>query len=643
MASENDMREFVEEPEYEDVCATQTVVMEFGTAAAGGCRPSRTELEVTLRDDPALLSHKLVASGQLPAHLRVLAESTLGSAIKLKRQTLLDERDGALLSDAALSQSAATDAWASVFADEMAEFAEDRDTGLTPIDTVYHELIHSPALHTLLRLEEGYGVAVREVVSRRDKALRALEARHIGELDNAMQALGTTVTDHEVNDLTSQHISRVQMLELNFETELRSLKDAQRRDYHEYMRTLYEDIKKGIMPEEVSSPRSGASAATTPARAPPTERQSTPQQQQQQQQSGHSVKRSSSSSSTGSSWGSVFGLRSAKKESQASVASSTTSAGASAAMSDSTAPFLVTGGSGSGGGFGGKGDAGGGDAASQLFGAAGAGEPAVRLEESFTVQLGTQKKSTHNLRLMAANVLALATQEQDDSQRLATALSLYSNQLAGVVLLVDDRISSYSGAKKSLAALCDRSTDFHFPQLATQLADLQDRLAELRPAFAAEAAGGRATSLGGAAAQATLQPGDFYITNHSNIPGIHVAFNLVVDERETVSDGITTRSPALVGLRNIMRCAFQNSVTHLTIPLLMVSELTEDMDPRWCMRRAELILKCMKGYLVENAAWAGPQAHTIQLLLPRDIDEELFDSFSNMLQTVFRLSNTISA
>lgn len=150
--------------------------------------------------------------------------------------------------------------------------------------------------------------------------------------------------------------------------------------------------------------------------------------------------------------------------------------------------------------------------------------PPPRLEESFTVHLGTQKKSTHNLRLIAMDSLATAAEEQDESQRLATAISLYSQQLSGVVILVDDRINSYRGSKRVLANLCDQSTDFHFPELPTQLDHLQEELVDLRPAGSDGAAN---TSQSGAP---TLEPGDFYVTNHSNLPGIHVVFHLVVDQ-----------------------------------------------------------------------------------------------------------------
>lgn len=77
------------------------------------------------------------------------------------------------------------------------------------------------------------------------------------------------------------------------------------------------------------------------------------------------------------------------------------------------------------------------------------------LEESFTIHLGAQLKTMHNLRLVRADVLDFCKHKRNQQsgvklQRLQTALSLYSTSLCGLVLLVDNRINSYSGIKRDL-------------------------------------------------------------------------------------------------------------------------------------------------------------------------------------------------
>ena len=41
------------------------------------------------------------------------------------------------------------------------------------------------------------------------------------------------------------------------------------------------------------------------------------------------------------------------------------------------------------------------------------------------------------------------------------------------------------------------------------------------------------------------------------------------------------------------------------------------MTMQWCLKRAELVFKCIKGYVMELALWTGQQAFTIQFLVPK--------------------------
>lgn len=92
----------------------------------------------------------------------------------------------------------------------------------------------------------------------------------------------------------------------------------------------------------------------------------------------------------------------------------------------------------------------------------------------------------------------------------------------------------------------------------------------------------------------SLSPGDFYITRHSNLAAFHVVFHLVSERAGPDAHELSTRGQMMSGLRQIIRTSFECGVLHLTIPLLLVSELTADMDVRWCLKRAELVLKCTK-------------------------------------------------
>lgn len=117
----------------------------------------------------------------------------------------------------------------------------------------------------------------------------------------------------------------------------------------------------------------------------------------------------------------------------------------------------------------------------------------------------------HNLRLVRADVLDFCKHRRHGRsgtklRRLQTALSLYSSSLCGLVLLVDNRVNSYSGIKRGqktvfskfprtrdsnlwpgdafgvfvfvwyatdFATVAKECTDFHFPCLEEQLEEVQ--------------------------------------------------------------------------------------------------------------------------------------------------------------------------
>lgn len=71
-----------------------------------------------------------------------------------------------------------------------------------------------------------------------------------------------------------------------------------------------------------------------------------------------------------------------------------------------------------------------------------------------------------------------------------------------------------------------------------------------------------------------VSPGEFYITRHSNLSEIHVAFHLCVDDNVR-SGTITARDPAIMGLRNILKVCCTHDITTVSIPLLLVHEMSE--------------------------------------------------------------------
>ncbi|XP_054034837.1 protein C12orf4 homolog isoform X2 [Dryobates pubescens] len=271
------------------------------------------------------------------------------------------------------------------------------------------------------------------------------------------------------------------------------------------------------------------------------------------------------------------------------------------------------------------------------------------LEESFTIHLGAQLKTMHNLRLLRADMLDFCKHKRNHRSgvklhRLQTAMSLYSTSLCGLVLLVDNRISSYSGIKRDFATVCQECTDFHFPGIQEQLEIVQKVVLKARAQRSStenKSSGNEDKLKNTERNQSNILPGEFYITRHSNLSEIHVAFHLCVDDNVR-SGNVTARDPAIMGLRNILKVCCTHDITTISIPLLLVHDMSEEMTIPWCLKRAELVFKCVKGFMMEMASWDGGISRTVQFLVPQTISEEMFYQLSNMLPQIFRVSSTLT-
>ncbi|XP_061826219.1 ferry endosomal RAB5 effector complex subunit 3 isoform X3 [Nerophis lumbriciformis] len=281
-------------------------------------------------------------------------------------------------------------------------------------------------------------------------------------------------------------------------------------------------------------------------------------------------------------------------------------------------------------------------------------EEQPQLEESFTIHLGAQLKTMHNLRLVRADVLDFCKHRHHGSggaklRRLQTALSLYSSSLCGLVLLVDNRVNSFSGIKRDFATVAKECTDFHFPAVEQQLEEVQQVVLYARAQRSSKQKeqpeipknGSDDKSKNVERNPSNISPGEFYVSRHSNLSEVQVVFHLCVDDNVR-SGNITARDPAIMGLRNILKVCCTHDVTTITVPLLLVHDMSEEMTIPWCLKRAELVFKCVKGFMMEMASWDGGISRTVQFLVPKSISEEMFYQLSNMLPQIFRVSSTLT-
>jgi len=56
------------------------------------------------------------------------------------------------------------------------------------------------------------------------------------------------------------------------------------------------------------------------------------------------------------------------------------------------------------------------------------------------------------------------------------------------------------------------------------------------------------------------------------------------------------------------------------------------MTVPWCQKRAELVLKCVKGFMIESVSLGGSELKTIQFLVPKvSVNKLLFDCLMYLL------------
>ncbi|XP_062569034.1 protein C12orf4 homolog, partial [Saccostrea cucullata] len=269
------------------------------------------------------------------------------------------------------------------------------------------------------------------------------------------------------------------------------------------------------------------------------------------------------------------------------------------------------------------------------------GANSIRMEESFTIHLGAQMKTTHNLRLLCTDVLDLCRHKAHtvggmlipQPQRLQTAMSLYSNDLCAMIMMVDNRLNSYTGLKREFARVCEQSTDFHFPDLEQQFAIIEQELAlasEYRQQNKHTDDADKASLKSSSSTSSEVRVNKRFfnkrrtsgnLTKHSNLSEVHVVFHLVADDGKKASESvkssdISSRHPVILSIRNIIKLCFRYDINTLTIPLLLSNEMTEEMTIPWCQKRVELMFKCVKGFMMEMAAYGGYKSRNIQFLVP---------------------------
>eukprot|EP00039_Didymoeca_costata_P033064 m.40555 g.40555 ORF g.40555 m.40555 type:complete len:93 (-) comp9678_c0_seq1:126-404(-) len=71
-------------------------------------------------------------------------------------------------------------------------------------------------------------------------------------------------------------------------------------------------------------------------------------------------------------------------------------------------------------------------------------------------------------------------------------------------------------------------------------------------------------------------------------------------------------------------------------------QVPNEMDDKACLRRAELVLKCVKGFIMETSISEGSIPRTFQFLVPENTSHALFEGYSSLFSNIFRISGAMA-
>lgn len=292
------------------------------------------------------------------------------------------------------------------------------------------------------------------------------------------------------------------------------------------------------------------------------------------------------------------------------------------------------------------------------------GDHAEGVNESFTiyVALGSQLKSMHNVCLVTVDRLTdlCQTLEGDwtTSSRLEMATKLYSRNLSGTTLLVPRDPMTHINSHSDFFKICEQSTELHFDNLGDQLKKvaISNRTRNTWKADQIEEEAAKLISEKKTPPEQAVPPsalrqdptcsiGDVYITRHSNLHKVQIVYHLVVDET-LQSVEINSRHPCLAGIRNIIRTAARYNTSTIHIPLLLIDRPDESTTIAWCLKRAEMLFKCVKGYLMEVCSGMDVESlphYNVHFVLPSGLSPTIYSAISQMFPNIFHLVPGVSS
>lgn len=150
---------------------------------------------------------------------------------------------------------------ASWFQEEHANYAHvPAQPDETTFSEIYHALVNSNALDTLLQLEHTSTIAVAELTKARANAMEQLLSKQRLQMENA---LNIQSSDHNINMLARDHTQEREAMEVRWESEVSQMIDSQKREYREFVLNLHDEMLDQQLSSEFSNNNNRRSPAHT--------------------------------------------------------------------------------------------------------------------------------------------------------------------------------------------------------------------------------------------------------------------------------------------------------------------------------------------------------------------------------------------
>ncbi|CAD6186595.1 unnamed protein product [Caenorhabditis auriculariae] len=279
------------------------------------------------------------------------------------------------------------------------------------------------------------------------------------------------------------------------------------------------------------------------------------------------------------------------------------------------------------------------------------------IDESHTIYIGAQLKSMHNARIVSVRCLTDVCQtfkeDWTPSSRLEMATKIYARSLGSLILLVPRDPFHHINSSSSFHRVCEQSTELHFSPLGEQLKEVLEAAKRgnswradclLASSQKKEGKNEPISTQNVLRNETALSVGDVYCTRHSNLHQVQIVFHLVVDDLLPAAE-INSRHPCLNGIRNIIRMAANFGISTIHLPLLLIDRPDESTTISWCVKRAEMVYKCVKGYLMEVCGGSSTDAlphFNVHFLLPDGLAPVIYATISSMFPTIFHLVPSVA-